>query len=272
GLGAVALAGCSAEAGPREGAGHDGAHVLAESPAAQARVAALRAQFRIAPRTRGEADPLRRLHPWPSKPLPVLGAGVVERFEAGDHGWRAVVHESARRGVQKRARVELPARADGAVRVTDETSGMGVAFALEGARAVSGAAAEGLVVYEGALGGGVDVVHRAHAEGTEDYLVFERRPDREELRYRVDVSTVAGLRLVSNVLEFLDAEGTPRLRVGTCSAEPVIDSRSKVVLGVRPTRPSAASRCGTERCRWDERRGVHRATSRRRWHASSAAL
>src|SRR5262249_38413619 len=47
---------------------------------------------------------------------------------------------------------------------------------------------------------------------------------KEELSYDVDVSRVAGLRLVSNTLEFLDDGGTPRLRV----APPwVVDARSE---------------------------------------------
>ncbi len=60
---------------------------------------------------------------------------------------------------------------------------------------------------------GSDIVHRVHAEGTEDYVVFDSRPAHEEIAYDVDVSRVAGLRLVSNVLEFLDEGGAPRLRV-----------------------------------------------------------
>ena len=43
--------------------------------------------------------------------------------------------------------------------------------------------------------------------------MFDARPAQEEIAYDVDVSRVAGLRLVSNVLEFLDGGGAPRLRV-----------------------------------------------------------
>jgi N-acetylneuraminic acid mutarotase len=144
----------------------------------------------------------------------VIGAGAVESFQPTEGGRvRAVVGEGARRRVSRPARVELPARASGAVRLTDETSGMAIAFALEGAREVGIGVADGMALYAGALPGGADVVHRVHAEGTEDYVIFASKPDREELAYQVDVSGVAGLRLVSNVLEFLDAEGAPRLRV-----------------------------------------------------------
>src|SRR5438094_438277 len=69
-----------------------------------------------------------------------------------------------------------------------------------------------VALYAGALQG-ADLVHRPNAEGTEDFVVFDERPAREELDYTVDVSRVAGLRLVANTLEFLDEAATPRLRV-----------------------------------------------------------
>src|SRR5262249_42412729 len=71
------------------------------------------------------------------------------------------------------------------------------------------------VVYPSALGRGTALLHRARADGDEDYVVMHDRPEGEQLRYIVDISGVAGTRLVANVVEFLDAAGTPRLRVGT---------------------------------------------------------
>src|SRR6185312_6068955 len=101
---------------------------------------------------------------------------------------------------------------NGSVGLADDTSRLAISFALEGAAAAPIAVASGIARYAEALGG-ADVVHRVHAEGTEDFVVFEARPAREELRYDVDVSRVAGLRLVSNTIEFLDEAGAPRLRV-----------------------------------------------------------
>ncbi|HEX4474174.1 MAG TPA: kelch repeat-containing protein, partial [Polyangiaceae bacterium] len=49
--------------------------------------------------------------------------------------------------------------------------------------------------------------------GTEDLLLFEGRPADEHVEYSLDVAHVAGLRLVSGVLEFMDAHGAPRLRM-----------------------------------------------------------
>jgi hypothetical protein len=55
--------------------------------------------------------------------------------------------------------------------------------------------------------------------------VFESKPAEEALVYDVDVSRVAGLRLVSNTLEFLDEGGAPRLRVAPPS---VVDAAGVV--------------------------------------------
>jgi hypothetical protein len=95
----------------------------------------------------------------------------------------------------------------------DETSGMSVAFSLEEATEAGVRVADGLALYENALGAATDVIHRVTPDGTEDYVVFAGRPDREELLYEVDVSQVAGLRLIGQVLELLDEGGVPKLRV-----------------------------------------------------------
>lgn len=105
-------------------------------------------------------------------------------------------------------------RATGAVRLRDDTSGLTIAFALDGAQEAPLAAIDGVVIYAGALArDGADLVHLASSTGIEDFVYFDREPAERELRYVVDASGVAGLRLVSNTLEFLDPEGTPRLRV-----------------------------------------------------------
>jgi hypothetical protein len=109
------------------------------------------------------------------------------------------------------------------VKLEDDTSRLSVRFALTHVQDARIELAGGMALYRGALDG-ADVVHRVHAEGTEDFVVFETRPAREELSYSVDVSRVPGLRLVSNTLEFLDETGTPLLRV----APPyVVDANSQ---------------------------------------------
>ena len=62
-------------------------------------------------------------------------------------------------------------------------------------------------------GAGHDVTLLPAAAGIEDTTTFASRPAHEEVTYRVDVSRVAGLRLLHDTLEFLDRGGIPRLRV-----------------------------------------------------------
>lgn len=132
----------------------------------------------------------------------------------------------------------LPHRAAGAVTLTDQGSGTTVRFALEGCRDAAVAIADGIAVYPAAFEG-ADVIHRVHETGAEDFVVFEGPPSREALSYHLDVSGVAGLRLVGNTLEFLDPGGTPRLRV----APPVVvDALGRPSMGTL-----ALSGCAVDR-------------------------
>jgi hypothetical protein len=111
---------------------------------------------------------------------PLIAPGVGARFEPLASGHvQALVPAAAKRAVRRSASVELPVSADGPVRLTDDTSQAGIAFSLVGAKASPLATtSEGLALYAGAGPGGADVVHRVHAEGTEDYIVFENEPER----------------------------------------------------------------------------------------------
>lgn len=165
-------------------------------PDASPRVAALRARF---PGVFGAA----------STP------GVrVERAAGGDLAVR-LSGQSGQSGPSG-ASVALPARADGAARVTDRDTSITARFTLLGAAHVEPAAAGDLVVYPGASPFGGDLVHRVGPEGTEDLIVVDAAPAREALRYRVETEGLAGLRLVGGVLELLaasDGGGVPVLRV-----------------------------------------------------------
>jgi hypothetical protein len=102
---------------------------------------------------------------------------------------------------------------------------MRVAFSLSGAQAVPAETAALETVYRGALhqgGRAFDVIYRLIPGGVEDFVFFHKRPGVERVSYAVDVSEVAGLRLVENVLEFLDADGAPRLRM---RAPELLDAR-----------------------------------------------
>jgi hypothetical protein len=199
----------------------ESADSIPEAPAAAARIAELRARFRILVRA-PEEDLARFPHGGAARhgatmTRPALGAAVGTRFEraagtdAATHV-RAVLPSNALRGVSRPARVALPVHARDEVKLEDETSHLSVRFALENVQNTRVEVAGGMALYRGALDG-ADVVHRVHAEGTEDFVFFEKRPAREELSYAVDVARVPGLRLVSNTLEFLDEGGTPVLRV-----------------------------------------------------------
>src|SRR5439155_14869193 len=73
---------------------------------------------------------------------------------------------------------------------------------------------DGYVVYRSAHVSGADVVHRAAPRGTEDYLVFERAPAAARVSYELDLDAgIAGLRLVGNSLEFMDATGNPEFHI-----------------------------------------------------------
>jgi hypothetical protein len=192
---------------------------LVESPEAARRIGEIRARFRLAgpapdarfgrAASRASAEPDQR-------PRPVLAAGIATTFERATD--RGATHVHARfparalAGVSRPARVALPRGAGGVVEIVDETSQLGVGFVLAHVQNAPIELASGIALYRAAVAG-ADVLHRVRAEGTEDYVVFETRPAREELLYAVDVSRVAGLRLVENTLEFLDAGGAPRLRI-----------------------------------------------------------
>jgi hypothetical protein len=152
------------------------------------------------------------------------------------------------------ADVWLPRDAAGRARVRDRTSGMTVAFRLIGAKAAPAEITDGLVVYRGSLGPLAEVhgslLHRPSIEGTEDFVFYARAPARELLAYRVELSTeVAGLRLVSNCLELLDARGVPRLRL----APPYVLSSGPNGASMRIAARIAVQGCRVDRSTADPR-------------------
>jgi hypothetical protein len=148
------------------------------------------------------ADPLAH--------LASLGISGLSPIAAkADAEGRLPVEAGARDG----AKIALAARAGAPFEVRDARSGVTVRVSLEGARDVRGEVRDGLALYRGALEAG-DVVQRAGPYGTEDYALLAHRPEQGLLRYRLELGVgAAGLRLIGPVLEVLDANGTPRLRV-----------------------------------------------------------
>ena len=112
------------------------------------------------------------------------------------------------------ASVILPVHSDESFVVADVASKLTLRMHVSGARSVERQTeADGSFRYRGALGDGVDLIERSTDHGNEDFALYRRKPEKEVLSYDVDVTSVAGLRLVESTLEFLDASGTPRLRV-----------------------------------------------------------
>jgi hypothetical protein len=228
----AAVASCSSDMRPTAGAPSEGSAataVAARSTQAAQRIAELRARFVLA----APSPTIVALqgHVNEAEPRAVLGPGVVSSFEADGDAVRAGVPEQEKRGVRT-ASVSLPLRASGAVRLLDDVSHVAITFALRGTNDVPVATtAEGIALYAGGFGGH-DVVHRVHAGGTEDFVVFESRPEREELVYDVDVSRVPGIRLVSHTFELVDADGTPVLRVAPPYVVGADGARSAAELAV----------------------------------------
>jgi hypothetical protein len=145
---------------------------------------------------------------------PAILPSEVERFVSEGEHVRAVL-PPVRPGMdERRTTVLLPARSNGPVRLEDDDTGLAIEFALTGASPDSKLeVADGFGIYIGGGAERTDVLHRVTAAGTEDFISLDKPPAKNEVSYEVDVSGVAGLRLVGGVLEFLNEEGDPRLRV-----------------------------------------------------------
>src|SRR5258706_6373980 len=143
----------------------------------------------------------------------LLGTGMAlnalgdARSEQGGNSLAA--HSRARRTLA----IELPDMAASPVRLEERTSGVAVSFGLENLGAVPAARSPGGAVYRNAPGSGRDLTLVLGDERFEDFVSFPEKPERAAVTYRLDLSRVAGLRLVASVLELLDAKGTPRLRM-----------------------------------------------------------
>jgi hypothetical protein len=207
---ALIVAACSTDSGTSP-AGSDSRAKAGESvetsSAAAAALARFSSRFALAPVARAARIELNL-----RAPSPLLRASVVDRFERRDGCLIPIFHASSG-PTTARARVSFPASARGAFTVHDEGMNLGVSVTLAGAIDSPAEVASGHVLYRGAYGAG-DVVHQAAAEGDEDFVVFEVAPAEPVVRYVAALGErVAGLRLVSNTLELLDAQGAPRLRV-----------------------------------------------------------
>ncbi len=215
-LGYLVLGACSAPgagdetgAGGSSGARHDlaasGAVTVTVSAAARAavqRVGATTIPLRGDSRRAAVPDPQSILRPSSASAFERRGSWIVP-----------AIPDEAVGGATHRADVRFSASADAAFRVEDRDTKLAVDVSPVGLASRDPEIVDGFVVYAAARGDG-DVVHRVTAVGTEDFVRFARRPAKEELAYAIALGEgVAGLRLVENALELLDAHGAPRLRM-----------------------------------------------------------
>jgi hypothetical protein len=164
---------------------------------------------------------------------PALAASEVDRVVADGPWLKPHVVDEARSRIAHLAEVSLPLRASAPFRVLDPASGVTIEPRLVGAKESSAEVARGYVVYRGADSSGADVVHRVTADGTEDHFAFASAPEHASVSYQVGLGDkVAGLRLVANVLEFVDVDGAPRLRVAPPYLIDATGSRRSATLSV----------------------------------------
>jgi len=165
--------------------------------------------------------------------VPVVARGSARAVERRKDGLAPVFDASA----TIRAEVTLPTHADRPATLIEPETGIAIRFGLQQVAHSEGVPVDGMVVYKD-IGTGADAFHRPTPDGMEDFVRLEHAPSRPELRYQVDVTRVAGVREISNVVEFLDATGAPRLRV---TAPWLVDAAGREV----------ALRVGVEGCAAD---------------------
>ncbi len=109
------------------------------------------------------------------------------------------------------AAVELGDTVGSAVIIRDVHSAVAVSFQLLGVGDADLVQVDDMHIAPGPLGS--DLIMRVSPQGVEDFFYFASAPAEQQLRYTLDVSELAGMRLLSNSLELLDKDGAPRLRV-----------------------------------------------------------
>lgn len=251
----AAVAGCGDEGGRAVDAADPitAGSVPGESPDAQLFIDQVRSEFVVRPDLRpGQAEEV------PDEPAILLPPPAIDRFahEGGAFVPRLRTNDGERKPT---ARVRIAERASQGFRVESTTAPADVSVRLVGTGDTQGEVGRGFVVFRGALGAGTDMIHRAHADGLEDYVRFEQRPATEALVYDLELGDgIAGLRIVANTLEMLDADGTPRMRVtppsvvdaegtwhwASLSVEGCAVDTSPVPPWRRATTPPGAARCG----------------------------
>lgn len=150
-------------------------------------------------------------------PLPILAAscGLGANTAPRDDNRAGILVDVAawRPSAPRPASTDVGETAGAVFSLRDVVSGLQIRARLIGARNdVAREPTNELLVFRQAYFGG-DVIRKTDSGSIEDFFRFER-PSAKGLEYVVELGEgVAGLRLVSNTLEFLDERGAPRLRV-----------------------------------------------------------
>jgi RHS repeat-associated protein len=162
----------------------------------------------------------------------------------------------------------------------------GAAFSLKLNDATDAPAefANGYLVYRAAMRTGAHVIVRPSDDGFEDYFLFEKRPDVSRVEYDLTLSpAVAGLRLISNILELVGADGSP---LAHASPPFLVDSagkRTKAKISIagcafdqstQPTWKRKPTPPGATECRismaWDDRSVEYPALLDPTWETAQA--
>lgn len=197
---------------------------LAAAPQAASRVARLSRQFIRTPQQPLEPPafkfPAGVVPPKPAAPHPaippsaVLSKGEAKTFLRQGERFRAQIDPYLKEKTLRPATIDLPEKASGFVRVQPDNAKLGVEFATKRARDKSEIeVSDGTASYANAAPGGGELIYRVTADSVEDYVVLNSKPVKPRVDYAVNVSEAAGLRLVDDTLEFLDAQGDPHVRV-----------------------------------------------------------
>ena len=104
-------------------------------------------------------------------------------------------------------------------------SGAALSLALRDATDAPAEYANGYVVYRGGTRAGASVIVRPSDNGFEDYFLFDTKPNISRVEYDLTLPpAVAGLRLASNILELVGADGLP---LAHASSPFVVDAAGK---------------------------------------------
>ncbi len=269
---AVAVA-CGGDQAPSDGAGNTSSQQSQLATGATADAGALEASPADAGAVAESSDALNALNTERARCTSANTSTLLPPREADGFTLDATgaltptLSDAVLRRTRHKGKVRLPTQLDGATALTNGTSNAQVAIVLRGATKTRADVASGYVVHLDARGAGGHAFRRPSAEGFEDFFLVPVAPAKAQIDYQIQLGAgIAGLRLIANTLELLDATGLPQLRVnpprvqgGDCSVAEAklalsgcdVDTNPQVPWGRTITSPGAST-C-TVSITWDEK-------------------